>query len=112
MTILNTYILKNPTFLGPAVWIPLILGFIVGFWIVYVDIDDIPIGILIGTIGAGIGALFGCLLSLYVGPFTETCRYEVIFNEETSIVEVMKDYNIVEQRGDIFVLEDKGVANE
>jgi hypothetical protein len=47
------------------------------------------------------------LLSLVTGPFTETRRYEVTFDEETSIVEVMKDYNIVEQRGDIFVLEDK-----
>lgn len=107
MTILNTYIVKDPTFLGPAVWIPLIVGFIVGFWAVYTDTDDILTGILIGMIGASIGALLGCLLSLGVGPFTETRRYEVTFDEETSIVEVMKDYNIVEQRGDIFVLEDK-----
>lgn len=107
MTILNTYIVKDPTFLGPAVWIPLIVGFIVGFWAVYTDTDDIVTGILIGAIGAGIGTFIGCFLSLGIGPFTETRRYEVIFDEETSIVEVMKDYNIVEQRGDIFVLEDK-----
>lgn len=107
MTILNTYIVKDPTFLGPAVWIPLIVGFIVGFWAVYTDTDDIVTGILIGLIGAGIGTFIGCLLSLGVGPFTETRRYEVTFDEETSIVEVMKDYDIVEQRGDIFVLEDK-----
>lgn len=107
MTILNTYIVETPTFLGPLMWIPLIIGFGVGFCLVYPDTDDVLASILIGTIAAGVGALLGCLLSLGFGPFTETRRYEVIFDEETSIVEVMKDYDVVEQRGDIFVLEDK-----
>ena len=107
MTILNTYIVENPTFLGPAIWIPVIVGFIVGFWSCYNDTDDIPASVLIGTICAAVGLFIGMLLSLIFGPFTETRRYEVTFDEETSIVEVMKDYNIVEQRGDIFVLEDK-----
>ena len=107
MTILNTYIVEDPTFLGPTLWIPVIVGFIVGFWLVYKDTDDIPSSILIGTICAAIGLFLGCLLSIGFGPFTETRRYEVTFDEETSIVEVMKDYNIIEQRGDIFVLEDK-----
>lgn len=109
MTILNTYIVENPTFLGPTIWIPVIVGFIVGFWSAYNDTDDVPAGILIGTICAAVGLLIGTLLALIFGPFTETRRYEVTFDEETSIVEVMKDYNIVEQRGDIFVLEDKEI---
>lgn len=107
MTILNTYILKTPTFLGPAMWIPIVAAFILGFWLIYSDTDDIGMSILLGLLFSLIGALLGCLLSLGIGPFTETYRYEAIFDEETSIVEVMKDYNIVEQRGDIFVLEDK-----
>ena len=107
MTILNTYIVENPTFLGPTIWLPVVVGFIVGFLLVYNDTDDVSAGVLIGTICAAVGLFIGMLLSLIFGPFTETRRYEVTFDEETSIVEVMKDYNIVEQRGDIFVLEDK-----
>ena len=107
MTILNTYIVEIPTFLGPNMWIPIVVAFIVGFWLVYSDTDDIGMGIVLGLLFSLIGALIGFLLSLGFGPFTGTYRYEAIFDEETSIVEVMKDYNIVEQRGDIFVLEDK-----
>ena len=107
MTILNTYMVKNPTFLGPAMWIPVVAAFILGFWLIYSDTDDIGMSISLGLLFSLIGALLGCLLSLGFGPFTETPRYEVTFDEEASIVEVMKDYNVIEQRGDIFVLEDK-----
>ena len=107
MTILNTYMVQNPTFLGPAMWIPTVAAFILGFWLIYSDTDDIGTSILLGLLFSLIGVLLGCFLSLGFGPFTETPRYEVTFDEEASIVEVMKDYNVVEQRGDIFVLEDK-----
>lgn len=107
MTILNTYVVETPTFLGPVMWVPIIVGFGIGFYLIYSDFKDIAGSILIGVIFASIGALLGCLLSMGFGPFTEARYYEVTFDEETSIVEVMKDYDIVEQRGDIFVLEDK-----
>lgn len=107
MTILNTYMVETPTFLGPAMWIPVVVAFIFGFWLIYRDTDDIWMGILLGCLFSLAGAFIGCLLSLGFGPFTETPRYEVTFDDKVSIVEVMEDYNIVEQRGQIFILEDK-----
>lgn len=107
MTILNTYMVETPTFLGPAMWVPVVAGFILGFWLAYSDTETIEMGILSGVLFSLFGALIGCMLSLWFGPFTETPRYEVTFDDEVSIVEVMEDYNIVEQRGQIFVLEDK-----
>lgn len=107
MTILNTYMVETPTFLGPVMWVPIVAGFVLGFWLVYSDTKEIILGILLGFLFSLFGALVGGLLSMGFGPFMETPRYEVTFDDEVSIVEVMEDYNIVEQRGQIFVLEDK-----
>lgn len=110
MEILNTYIIKNPTFLGLVMWVPIIIGYILGFWIAYKESESIGLSILSGLLISGLGVLIGCLLSVGFGPFTETKRYEVTFNDEIPIVEVMENYNIIEQRGQIFVLEDKEIS--
>ena len=110
MTILNTYTIETPTFLGVVMWVPIIIGFIIGFWIVYKESESIGLGILSGLSISGVGIFIGYLLSMWIGPFTETKRYEVVFDDEISIVEVMENYNIIEQRGQIFVLEDKEIS--
>lgn len=114
MEILNTYIIRNPTFLSLVMWVPIIIGYIIGyiigFWIAYKESKSIGLGILSGLLISGLGGLIGCLLSVEFGPFTETKRYEVTFNDEIPIVEVMENYNIIEQRGQIFVLEDKEIS--
>lgn len=38
---------------------------------------------------------------------TDKCRYECIIDDSVSYNEVAKNYKIIEQRGDIWVLEDK-----
>ena len=110
MTILNAYTIETPTFLGLVMWVPIIIGYILGFWIAYKESESIGLGILSGILTSGLGVLIGCLLSVEFGPFTETKRYEVMFNDEIPIVEVMENYNIIEQRGQIFVLEDKEIS--
>ena len=110
MEILNTYIIRTPTFLGLAMWVPVIIGFIIGFWIAYEESETIWLSILSGILTSGLGVLIGCLLSTAFGPFTETKRYEVTFDDEIPIVEVIENYNIIEQRGQIFVLEDKEIS--
>ena len=110
MEILNTYIIRNPTFLGLVMWVPIIIGYILGFWIAYKESKSIGLGILSGLSFSGLGALIGCLLSVGFGPFTETKRYEVTFDDEVPIVKVIENYNIIEQRGQIFILEDKEIS--
>lgn len=38
---------------------------------------------------------------------TDRCRYEVTLDESVSITDIYEKYDVVEQRGDIWVLEDK-----
>lgn len=58
-----------------------------------------------------LGASVLCFLSSYILARTTSptgrYRYECLINEDTSIVEIYNQYNIVERRGDIWVLEDK-----
>lgn len=50
--------------------------------------------------------VFAILYSANEKP-TGRYRYEATIDESVSITEVYKNYNVVEQRGDIWVLEDK-----
>ena len=109
MEILNTYTIETPTFSGLAMWIPIVVGFIIGFWIAYKESESIGLGILSGLLISALGVFIGTLLSMEFGPFTETKRYEVTFDDEVPMVEVIENYNIIEQRGQIFVLEDKEI---
>lgn len=79
------------------------------------------LGILITPIDkTGLGITYGVALALsvvgciVVGVLddnfttpTGKVRYEVTVNDDTSFVEIIENYNIIEQRGEIFVLEEK-----
>lgn len=70
------------------------------------------------AVGAAMGALVGILFGLLIGAIsgsvfaypaetkTKTC-YEVTVDDSVSMNEFYTKYNIVEQRGDIFVVEKK-----
>ena len=45
-------------------------------------------------------------LSIYEVP-TDRYRYEVTIDKNVTIEEIYENYNVIEQRGDIWVLEDK-----
>ena len=110
MEILNTYTIETPTFSGLAMWIPIVVGFIIGIWLTYKETESIGLSIFLGFWSSVLGAFIGYLLSMWVGPFTETKRYEVTFDDEIPIVEVIENYNIINQRGQIFILEDKEIS--
>lgn len=63
---------------------------------------------------AGIAAitvfLVSCLLLMF-GPKTETGRYEymVQFKNDTSFVEIYEKYEVLEQKGNVWIIQDKEI---
>ena len=51
--------------------------------------------------------VFAAINDAYKSEPTGRYRYEVTIDDSVSITEVYNHYNVVEQRGDIWVLEDK-----
>ena len=51
--------------------------------------------------------IFNCINDNYKCEPTGRYRYEVTIDDSVSITEVYDRYNVVEQRGDIWILEDK-----
>lgn len=104
----------NETFNSTAGCIALIVTVlicaIVGFFIGRLDCDE-----LVGTLTGGItGVIFGLLFMALVGtmfsypPETRTImQYEVTADDSVSLTDFYEHYNIIEQRGDIFVVEEK-----
>lgn len=63
---------------------------------------------------AGIAAIMTLVVSwllIVAGPKTETGRYEymVQFNDDISFVEIYDKYDVIEQRGDIWTIQDKEI---
>ena len=100
----------NYTAAGIALGITVLICAVVGFFIGRIDCD--------GFTGILVGALIGVILSIFTGalfgtifeypPVTETTiRYEVTIDDSVSLTEFYEHYNIIEQRGEIFVVEEK-----
>lgn len=68
------------------------------------------------------GAIFGLLIGLVLGAFTgliagavfnepskieTTTQYEVTVDDSVSITEFYEHYNVIEKRGEIFIVEEK-----
>ena len=83
-------------------------------------------GVITGFVGGlasddiGIGTLCGLIIGLSVGIFgsaaiasnepissTSEIRYEVVISEETNFKEFTNEYEIIEQRGEIYVVREK-----
>ena len=83
---------------------------IAGFLIGGIDFDRFTgtlIGVLLGVLlGLFTMAIFGSAFSY--PPETETTmRYEVTIDDSVSLTEFYEHYNVIEQRGEIFVVEKK-----
>ena len=93
-----------------ALIITVLIGSIIGFFIGRIQWDELS------------GTLSGALLGLVLGLFTmavfgfafsypletkTTVRYEVTVDDSVSLTEFYEHYNIIEQRGEIFIVEKK-----
>lgn len=69
----------------------------------YIDVFDITLGIIIGF-------FIGAVISLNFVIKEETIQtpiYEVIISEEASFEDIFNTYDIIEQRGKIYVIKEK-----
>lgn len=104
----------NDTFNYTAGFIALIVTVLIcaiaGFSIGRIDCSEFESTLIGGLTGIVLGllvmAVFGTIFSY--PPETETTtQYEVILDDSVSMNEFCEHYNVVEQRGDIFVVEEK-----
>lgn len=62
----------------------------------------------VGGICGSILCIFCIVLGCYTKPATkEVTRYEVIINQDAGFYDIIDNYDIIERRGDIFVLQEK-----
>ena len=73
--------------------------------ICYMEAKYIPLAIII-SFGVGM-LLFTWLKPYIIDTNSNRYRYECLIDESVSMTEVHERYEIVEQRGDIWVLEDR-----
>ena len=114
MRILHTYYETYATSLTQ--W--LVLGGLAVFFVFIMAaalMDDGSIGgkiamviSILGLVGFGVG--LAALIVADNPPFAETtARYECVIDDDTNVNELLSKYNVVTTKGDIVVLEDKGV---
>lgn len=100
----------NYTAAGIALIITVLTCAVVGFFIGRMEVEEFTgtlAGVMLGLVlSFFIGPLFGALFQY--PPITETTmRYEVTIDESVSLTKFYKHYNVIEQRGEIFVVEEK-----
>ena len=104
-------ILTSPEWIGVAVSISAVMViisiiFVVAFTLTIHDTASILSMVLfVCSIIASI--VFAAINDTYKSEPTGRYRYEVTIDDSVSITEVYDHYNVVEQRGDIWILEDK-----
>lgn len=81
------------------------------FWIIMLAIIIISLAFCISELCI-IGFILGMVLTVITCAFTEPVptgqyQYEVTINDTVSMTKLYEKYEVVEQRGDIWVLEDK-----
>lgn len=106
MTILNTIELTR------ASWVPFVVAacLIGSLFISIPFVNKVKNGFVSGIlmIYSFVAMLIGMMLLLTGNEFQEPTgeyQYEVVFEDDISFAEVIEKYNIVEQRGEIFVVE-------
>ena len=112
ITILNqTEIMGNPKWLMPTVLIGFLVLFIgVGVLVTFLSDSD-PLGIFVGIV---LGVLYTAIL---IGCWSDTMptgcyKYEALIDESVSFEAVLEKYDVVEQKGKIWILEDKEKMSE
>ena len=110
MTILNTIELTKTAPIVDGIFISCIALFILGFIIAFtVSTKYAKIGTTLAAIAVAsfLGAFICAGLKDDITVPSGEVHYEVLINDDTSFTEVIEKYDIIEQRGEIFVLEEK-----
>ena len=94
--------------LGITVLICAVVGFFIGRTIYYDEFTGILVGVLIGLVlSVFTGALLGGIIFEYHHVTETTIQYEVTIDDSVSLTEFYEHYNVIEQHGQIFVVEEK-----
>lgn len=108
MIILNTIELTR------ASWVPFVVAacLIMSIFVSIPFVNKVKNGFVSGVlmIYSFLALLIGMMLLLTGNKFQEPTgeyQYEVVFEDDVSFMKVIEKYNIVEQRGEIFVVEEK-----
>ena len=109
ITVLNTFIISSGVGIGSFILLGMaciIMGFLVGLAVWDGEVAPAIISSLISTaIVLGIAG--------YINKdATDTVRYEVTISEEVNLTEFIERYEIIEQRGDIYVIEERAEETE
>ena len=116
MTILNQFIeqvqVGTEYHFGALCWVITLIGLaiIIISWIFAYKID---------IFGFGLVMMIMMLFLMAVGTacagdkpiYKDITTYEVIINEDTSFHEIFDNYDVIEQRGNIFTIREKGWEN-
>ena len=93
-----------------AFCITALIGAIIGFFTGRIDCSEFEstlVGALVGIVlGLAVMALFGTIFS-YPSETKTTMQYEVTVDDSVSLTEFYEHYNVIEQRGQIFIVEEK-----
>lgn len=108
MTILYNEIISEPSYLASFILISTALGLACMYGHIIGSSDEpgttagsaLPIMII-----AAVVAFFGCVSSTFT-PFTSKNAYYATI-DDASLSEVLEEYNIIEQKGSLFILEEK-----
>lgn len=111
ITVLNSYkVVTKTAFSWSGFWIGVIIAalvMLIGAAIISNELEDFLFMFGIGTVL--LGSLFGCLFGRHImsKPVEYTAEYEVIISDDISINDFYNRYDIIEQRGEIYVIREK-----
>lgn len=109
ITVLNTFVISSAIGIGSFILLGvacIFIGFLVG--LVVWDGEVVP---------AIISSILSAILCLGIAGFinkdaTDTVRYEVTISEEVNLTDFTERYKIIEQRGNIYVIEERTEETE
>lgn len=93
--------------LGITILICAVAGFFIGR-MDYKEFTGTVVGVVIGLmLSLFTGSIFGGVIFDYPAVTETTIQYEVTIDDSVSLTEFYEHYNVIEQRGQIFVVEEK-----
>ena len=112
ITVLNqTEIMDSPSWLIWTIAIGAVVLIIVIGLLVTCLTDSDGFGVFVGGVVAILYGLMLCATFANTVP-TGRYKYEVIIDESVSFEDIYENYDVIEQRGDLWILEDKEKMSE